>query len=118
MEFFRVSTSFTSQYYDNTENKTVVMKDMEFEVDDINTLWELFADPYNEGKQDIRINDDAERDHEGTIEATFLIVDSNGKEIFRDDDEINRLKGLGLWGDVKNTDENSSVSMRSRFFIV
>jgi hypothetical protein len=47
MEFFRVSTSLISQYYDNTENKTVVMKDIEFELDDINTLWELFADPYN-----------------------------------------------------------------------
>ena len=103
MEFFRVSTSFTSQYYDNTENKTVVMKDMEFELDDINTLWELFADPYNEGKQDICINDDAESDHEGTIEEIFLIVDSNGKEIFRDDDEINPIKEQGLWGDEKNT---------------
>ena len=79
------------------------MKGMEFELDDINTLWELFADPNNEGKQDICINDDAESDHEGTIEEIFLIVDSNGKEIFRDDDEIIRIKELGLWGDEKNT---------------
>ena len=103
MEFFKVSTSLTSQYYGNTENKTVVIKNIKFEVDDINILWEIFADLYNEGKKEVCINDDAESDLEGMIEEIFLIVDSNGKEIFRDDDEIIRIKELGLWGDEKNT---------------
>ncbi len=100
-EKYKVSTSLTSQYYNNTENKTVVINDIEFKVDDINSLWELLADPYNEGAQEVCINDDAESDLEGTVEEVFLILDGNGNEIFRDDDEINRLEGLGLWGDVK-----------------
>jgi hypothetical protein len=110
MELFKISTSLTSQYYDNTENKTVVIKDMELEVDDINSLWELLADPYNEGAQEVCINDDAESDLEGTVEEVFLILDCNGKIIFRDDDEINRLKGLGLWEDVKKSSSPSSSS--------
>ena len=96
MPEFTVKRSLTASYENEDENQTVVVEVVLV----ANNLDELFEE-LNDADFDDEpcINFKAESELWETLKEDFLITDSNGKELWRNEEEMVSLKQRGLLDD-------------------
>jgi len=95
MARFQVTRSLTSNYEDESENKTTVVT-VEIEANDLDDLFDVLAEEDFDDEE--CLNSSALSELDMTVKEDFLICDECGKELWRDDDEIKRLVEMGAWG--------------------
>ena len=101
MARFQVTRSLTSNYQDESENKTTVVT-VDIEADDLEDLFEVLGEEDFEDEKCLNFSALSELDM--TVKEDFLICDESGKELWRDDDEIKRLVEMGVWENEEKGD--------------
>ena len=101
MARFQVTRSLTSNYEDESENKTTVVT-VDIEADDLEDLFEVLGEEDFEDEKCLNFSALSELDM--TVKEDFLICDESGKELWRDDDEIKRLVEMGVWENKEKGD--------------